>query len=82
MARAISLIIIGSLILTGCFTRTVAVCPELPDIQRPMLPRINADDVQCLSDQTWDVLVMRERLRREYAEDLEAVIEGARSCDE
>jgi hypothetical protein len=64
-----------ALILSACAS-TRFVCPDVPDIPRPGLPSIEASEVQCLTDETWNKLVQRERARREYAEELEAVLDA------
>lgn len=45
----------------------------LPCPERPLLPRIEAAALACLDDDTYRRLVERQRLRREYAEELEAL---------
>lgn len=77
---AIIWIAIGS----GCAARhgeppvaeVLRVPPYVP--LRPVLPRLSADDLSCLSDDVYRRLVTRQRLRREYAEQLEAILGVAR----
>lgn len=45
-------------------------CPE-----RPALPALIAEELACLSDEAYRKLLERDRLRREYAEDLEVYCE-------
>jgi len=63
--------------ISGCQwlpERVEFVCPPIPETVRPVLPRISADELQCLGDDTYRKLMNRETIRREYAEDLEAII--------
>jgi hypothetical protein len=69
MVVANTLMVIGS----GC-TSTQYVIEPLLLPQRPVLPSLSAADVSCLSGAVYRRLVERERLRREFAEKLEAVI--------
>ena len=75
LAVATILMAIGSG-LAGCTS-----APEVRYIQepltlppRPVLPRLSADDVQCLTADAYRRLVTRDMGRRQYAEELEAVI--------
>lgn len=72
-ATAIISLAIGS----GCSApevRYVTRPLELP--VRPLLPGIQPAEFACLSQETYGRLVERERLRRNYAEELEAVIQS------
>tara|TARA_B100000287_G_C20639422_1_gene782925 strand:- start:729 stop:947 length:219 start_codon:yes stop_codon:yes gene_type:complete len=67
------------LILTGSgctttVTRYVTTPLPLPD--RPALPPVSNDDLQCLSPAAYERLLMRQRLRRDYTEELETIIKG------
>lgn len=42
--------------------------------ERPTLPIFSAKDVECISVETKQKLIDRDRLRRDYSEQLEAVI--------
>lgn len=44
-------------------------------LQRPVLPTVPADALQCLSNETYGALVDRELRLREYAEQCEAIVE-------
>lgn len=77
LAVATILMAIGSG-LVGCTS-----APEVRYIQeplalppRPVLPRLSADDVQCLTDDAYRRLVARDIGRRQYAEQLEAIIQS------
>jgi hypothetical protein len=73
-----------SLILTG----SLAACCEGPQIvpvpqdltgkkpPRPVLPRITAEEAQDIPTDTWEKITTRDRQRRQYAEDLEVIIDG------
>lgn len=64
-----------TIILPGCGLQpTHAISEPLPLPVRPLLPALSASDIACLSDDTYKRLVIRDRLRREYAEELEAII--------
>ena len=67
-------VIISMAIGSGCAT-TRPHAP-LPVPERPVLPRVTAQELQCLSDATYEKLVRRHQLLRDYAEDLETIIEA------
>lgn len=71
LAAAIILITLTS---TGCATRTEYQLAPLPMPPRPELPRLDEADMECLSEQTYYRLIRRDRARRNYADELEAVI--------
>lgn len=72
MAIVATLIITGN---TGCTSQRVQyqILPLLLP-ERPLLPAISTDELQCLSDATYIKLAERNRLRRQYAEQLETII--------
>lgn len=72
LATAIILITLG--INTGCASRIEYISQPLPLPVRPVLPHVNASDLECISDTTYSALVNRETLLRHYAEDLEIII--------
>jgi hypothetical protein len=41
---------------------------------RPLLPSVRAEDLMCLTPDTYRRVVQRDRMRRNYAEELEAII--------
>lgn len=62
-------------VLAGCAgTRTEYVTTRLPLPPRPELPSIPGEQLQCLPASTYDAIATKDRLRREYAEQLEAII--------
>lgn len=66
------------LLMTGC-----AAPPEIhyktvpasliPD--HPVVPTIPAADLKCLSDETYAKLATRDKLRKQYAKELRALLE-------
>ena len=70
----ITAIILAAMLAIGCATRTVFVCPELPEPARPSVPTLPADALSCVSDPDADRLAGRERRIIEYSEDLETII--------
>ena len=78
LVSAIILATIGS----GCSQTEVRYLAEpLPIPVRPMLPVLVAGEVMCLSDDAYRKLVERNRLRREYTEELEAIIHSTHEKD-
>ncbi|GEM_PF-1209458 len=69
------------LFMSGCATPpaevvTVPVVVALESPPRPILPPVPADDLKCLSVETYETLVTRQRLLRQYAEELEGIIQS------
>lgn len=62
-----------TLLLTGCTAPLVKPEVDLPE--RPALPRVPAAQLQCLSDEAYAELTRRDLLLRQYAEQLEVVIQ-------
>jgi uncharacterized lipoprotein YajG len=66
------------LLLAGCSTsseiryRTVPAS-LIPD--PPVLPTVRADELKCLSDETYAKLVVRDKLRKQHANELRALLE-------
>ncbi|MDY6979203.1 MAG: hypothetical protein SV201_04940 [Pseudomonadota bacterium] len=72
-AVAIILITTGS----GCTTlETQYVTQPLHRPERPLLPAVSEEELSCLAQGTARKLTERQRLRREYAEKLETIIDG------
>lgn len=65
------------LLVGGCSSHYVSQPLPLP--VRPVLPAVYQGDLSCLSDDTYARLVERERMRREYTERLEAIIQSTHS---
>ena len=72
---AIILITLGSVGFFGTCTKVVYEPVPLDRPQRPVMPHVEEHELECLSDETFSRLLERERLRREYAEDLEVIID-------
>jgi len=77
MKNARSLMVIAAILITignsGC--SSVRYKPvTLPAPARPVLPPITAADLDCLNDETYRALATRQRLMREYTEELEAIL--------
>ena len=71
-------VLFAALLLSGCAgdppPRVVA--PDLPTVPRPVLPKLTAEDLACLSEDAYSRVLERDIQRRQYAEKLEAVIGG------
>ena len=73
---AISLIIIGS---ASCTTdRIVYKTIELERPARPVLPKLSEKQAQKIEQTTWNILVTRHRMLRQYAEELETIIDATK----
>lgn len=68
-------LIFAMALVAGC--GKVCVKPKFDPPPRPTLPTITEAELQCLSDATFSLLLQREQMRRNYAEDLEAI---AKEC--
>lgn len=66
--------------LTGCQeTKPIQIIQTaLPLPPRPVLPAIKSADLACLSDGTYERIAHRNRLIRQYAEELELIIKSTR----
>lgn len=69
-------VLLMCLLLAGCATKPTTFYLSKP--ARPILPTIDATALECLSDDTYRAIVMRDSLRRWYAEELEAIINSTR----
>jgi hypothetical protein len=63
-----SLVILVPL-LVGCTTTVVCDKPKIPKILAPSLPIVQAQELQCLADDTYKKLVERELRLKEYSEE-------------
>lgn len=72
----ILLALVVAMLLGGCVTRVEPhyLTTPLPLPPRPTLPAIPAQAMECLSDEAYRAIVERDQQRRDYAEQLEAVI--------
>ena len=75
LATAVA-IILTTIGVSSC-THTVYQTVPLPSLARPVLPPVSSDDLECLSDDTYNTLYQRENAILDYAEELEAVINAA-----
>jgi hypothetical protein len=66
--------------LTGCPAPLPAQIIQEPLTRplRPVLPAIKAAELQCLSDETYFRLAARNRLARQYTEQLELIIDSTK----
>lgn len=63
--------------LGGCTREVVVhVSEPLPLPVRPVLPGVSAEELACLSDEAYAKLAERQRLRRQYCEELEVIIQS------
>jgi hypothetical protein len=67
---AIAVFLLGMVL--GCSSVEQRPDASYPAPARPTLPSISKEELQCLSPQTWQKLEQRDRMRRQYAERLEA----------
>lgn len=77
MVKTIHLIILiaFAIIASACTKDRIVYRSEpLPVPVRPSLPPVYANELQCLSESAYQRLVMRNMQRRQYAEELEAII--------
>lgn len=56
------------------YIRTPLVRPN-----RPILPTLNSDELECLSPNAKQKLYNRDLIRKHYAEDLESIIDSTHS---
>ena len=67
--------IISVLALTGCkTTETIYIQHALPIPDRPVLPTIPPEDLECLSDSAYENLAVRDTLLQEHIKRLEAIM--------
>ena len=67
-----------ALLLVGCVPKPVVVyqTAELRVPSRPVLPTVSGAELQCLSDDAYTRLVVRERAIQRHVEMLESLIES------
>ena len=71
-----TLIIALSVTLTACATNPATFYLSRPE--RPILPALEASEIACLADDVYRRIVMRDAMRRWYAEELESIIDSTR----
>ena len=62
------------LFIAGCATIPTVVALRLPE--QPDVPAIPAAQMQCLTDEAYETLVLRERLYLNHIETLETIIQS------
>jgi PBP1b-binding outer membrane lipoprotein LpoB len=77
-------VLIGTLLLSGCaifepkppttVEKLIYVTVPLTLPERPTLPTFGAKDITCISPEIKQKLLDRDRLRSEYAKELETII--------
>lgn len=65
-----------ALVLAGCAPKVVYQQTPIYAPERPALPRIAGETLQCLSDETYTAIIERDRELKLYSETLEALIEA------
>jgi hypothetical protein len=70
LAAAIILTTLGS----GCAPEIRYVTAPLPLPERPVLPRLTAEEMACLRPEVYERWVRRDLGRRQYCETLETII--------
>lgn len=64
-----------ALLLAGCTGPTRYVQVQLPAPLPPLLPMVQAHELECLTDSAYERMLVRETRLREYAASLLLVIE-------
>ena len=62
--------------LCACATNPATFYLSRPE--RPILPNVDASEIACLADDVYRRIVIRDAMRRWYAEELESVIDSTR----
>lgn len=74
MAR--TLIIAACIALASCASKPASFYLSRPE--RPILPQLDPSELQCLSNDAYSKLALRDAMRRWYAEELESIIDSTR----
>lgn len=79
MIRTIQICVIVT-ILAGCQTtgETRLVCPYIPEVVPPAVPRVTGEELDCLSDSAYERLARLDDIRRAHAADLTAILTALR----
>lgn len=77
MHRLTLILFILMLILCACQSRPLGApyAIDLPIPPEPVLPVINESELECISDNTYKQLVIRDIVRKYYAKTLRAMLE-------
>lgn len=70
-------LVIAIVLLPGCVERVKYVTMPLYHEPRPVLPRVSAKELECLSKETYQKLFDRQRLIMDYTVILETIIDNA-----
>lgn len=83
MRKTILAATIWTILGSGCAATEIRyVAAPLPLPPRPVLPAVSAQDLAPLPDNVYRRIGERDRLRRQYAEELEAIICATRSPED
>lgn len=69
------LLILAALAVSGCAGPVVYVYPEITIPPPPELPIVTADELACLSNETYTAVAVRDSLTKGYAKQIRAIIE-------
>lgn len=69
-------LLLVSLVLPACSSTARYVSEPLPIPEKPYLPQVKAKELSCVSDATYKKLVTRDVLRRQFEEELIAIIQS------
>ncbi len=72
------LILIAAISLSALSCAHPPAVPYLPLPPRPSTPTVTADELDCLAADVYRRLVIRERLRDAYIDELQAIIKATR----
>lgn len=63
-------------VLAGCQTpgEIRLVCPYIPEVVPPAVPRVTGEELACLSDSAYERLARLDDIRRAHAADLTAIL--------
>ena len=81
--KAISAATLLALLAVGCTPeiKTVYVTATLNRPERPVLPKVKAEQLDCLTEPTYQALYDRQRLISDYAAILETIIDSTKPAD-
>lgn len=73
------LLMIISLAISGCAAKPVYLPVPLNLPPKPEIQKITASEVSCLSSETKNKLIQRDRMIKQYIKELESVIESTKN---
>lgn len=67
-------------VLAGCQStgETRLLCPYIPEVVPPAVPRVTGEELACLSDSVYERLSRLDDIRRAHAADLTAILTALR----